>query len=274
MIWEFAANEKRLVELRIINPPIRQKQKSGFHFAELRYPSTASRRKASIITTVPSIPPILHACHESRRIGLTVYRKLSLGGYFNFGRDILVVSPDIFPCLGWHSHHQDWCFPLLDDLGEASMLQHIAFYFPTFPNHAWDARENAQQMYWMIQHLRHLCSVTYLSDFPVKKIFWLDLSSEFIRRSGERSVLRHGAQYNFSPKNAPRPDLKSEVRSSLHTAERCLQCCHRLPLYTCGRCESRRFIGFYYRPGFDDPNRHRYTTPNRHCYDYYWEKNF
>jgi hypothetical protein len=263
IIWKFAADQKRFVELRIINPPITQKQQSGFDFAELRYSSTANCQTASIITIVPSIPPILHACHESRHIGLTVYQKLSLFGYFNLACDILVVSPDIFPYLGWHARSPGRCFPLLD-LDEGDMLQHIAFYFPTFSNHAWNAEENAREMYWIIQYLSHLRSVTYLSDLPVNEGFWLNLSSEFIERSGERSIKDYRVRRSYSL-NAPQPDLKSEVRPSLRTTQRSLQCCHRAPLYTCRECEHLRRKAFYYRPGFYSPNRHQYTTPNRHC---------
>jgi hypothetical protein len=36
-------------------------------------------------------------------------------------------------------------------------------------------------MYSMIQRLKHLRSVTYLSDLPVDKGFWLKLSSGSIR---------------------------------------------------------------------------------------------
>jgi hypothetical protein len=271
MIWKFAADQKRLVELRIINPPIRQKQQSGFRFAELQYPSSSSRRKPSIITTVPSIPPILHICHESRLIGLAVYQKISLGGYFNFGRDILVISPDIFPCLGWHSIREDTCFPLLRD-NESVNLQHIGFYFPTLSDNAWDARDIAKEVYWMVQCLSHLHSVTFLSDRNIKEYFCREFSSEFIRTSRKGSLIRNYQQINLSPKDAPR--LRFQEEQSLRTPQRLLRCRHYLLLYTCPVCERHRFSNLLRRHRVPDVELqyfvdcHDYSTPIRYCSNY------
>jgi hypothetical protein len=157
MIWHLFVEQPRVIQLRVKNPPTSWSSHAGRH-AYLEYLNTTSDTvpsKVHVITTIPTaIPLLLHICQESRCYGLTIYSKLSLGGYFNFNLDTLLISPDVFPVLGATDDAQP-DFTLLSE-SESRSLQHIAFYFPRIRRREDAADRVAHNELWF-QRLIYCC---------------------------------------------------------------------------------------------------------------------
>jgi hypothetical protein len=176
MIWDLVLEEPRNFELRVAHPERivyfgRQTQiriQTKFSRTDLYPPELPI-----IELHRTQIPLLLKICAESRRYGLNIYHPLNFGGHFggyiNFQFDMLVVSPDLFPCLGYF--HQRSLFPF----STFSRLQHIAFYIP-----GKRAIEPVYKLLRMASTLQEVRTITILADrvpcqrYQEKVLKWYD----------------------------------------------------------------------------------------------------
>jgi hypothetical protein len=231
MIWPLLLDEPRLIQLRVKNLKNWWTSRDGRHAYLKDVPSDPS--KIAIVTTVPTaIPLLLHICQESRCYGLIIYRKLSLGGYFNFLTDTLLISPDVFPVFGAHGGPPPLNFPLLLDR-ESRSLQHIAFYFPKIPIHRQteNAPAVASYVYRMSCVLSGLHTLAVVSDEDWLVNFTHTFETEWEDMLDEE--WQHMSWRSESP-----PELKFFDHPSLRTPERKWRCYHREMVYLCRTCGS------------------------------------
>lgn len=140
-IWEQLISEPRIIKL-----------------------SHCSRKESKLIATPSDIPIVLHICRSSRHFGLNHYQKYSLGGYCNFATDILLLSQNVFPFIGWYNRPFSPHLPLL--ASEIVSLQHIGLFFPTVLGFVHNKKERALRFQVITQHLKKLTTITYFWDNP------------------------------------------------------------------------------------------------------------
>jgi hypothetical protein len=247
MIWQFSLEDPRLIELRVKNSSLRQTSESlsnpTFYFCFHAYYSDRP-----IITTIPSpVPTILHICRESRQYGLGVYHKFSLGGYFNFNIDTLLISPDIFqpfkPFIRWPPGipGPTDC-PLLSGFDSKS-LQRVAFYFPEDP-----FGPRLPSLPRLLEHMASpwtgLTTITLLSDSPRVPEF----SANFESVNFESPVLQQ-VEFQFM------------VSPSLRNQQRTPRCIHGNLLYVCEDCDNRNLEYIIMRRGLPYITPFFYLTP-------------
>jgi hypothetical protein len=225
MIWHFSLEDPRLIELGVKNSFLRQTSESlsnpTFYFCHHAYYSNRP-----IITTIPSpVPTILHTCQESRQYGLRIYQKFSLGGYFNFNIDTLLISPDIFPpfkpFIQWPPGiPRPTDCSLLSDFDSKS-LQRVAFYFPDDP-----FGPRLPSLPHILEQMASpwtgLTTITLISDCPRVPEF----SANFEPANFESSVLQQ-VEFQFT------------VSPSLRNQQRTPRCTHGNLLYTCEDCDDQ-----------------------------------
>lgn len=125
-IWEFAIEEPRTFELYLVDPPLHPRRAGKFAFRVAvkseRFNDVHPAQAMALIRRSVKLPLLLQICQESRRLGLTIYKKFSLGGYINSTINKILITPDLFESLGWHSPGSQ--------LPELTQVEHVALYFP------------------------------------------------------------------------------------------------------------------------------------------------